>query len=219
MAKDIIQTSKAQEKWKVAQDWEADWHGNCINSLNEEQKQLVYAEKMGLVPTPTPKTPYTFKIGGAVLDIGGGAYSLLLKCTNIAGSLVIDPLMNRYPSWVKFRYKTAGIECMQMTGEDSLGLRDAVLDGYIFDEVWMYNVLEHVIDPKKIIENALELGKVVRIFEWLDTPPNIGHPHTLTEVELNKWLDGEGKVEVIRRGGAVGKAYYGVFKGNHYGNN
>lgn len=209
MSNDMIQT------WKTAQEWEADWHGNCINSLNEEQKQIVYAEKMGLIRTPTPKTPYNFDLQGkSVLDIGGGAYSLLLKCVNFSDSYVADPLVKRYPEWVIKRYNSIGVMAVGVTGEKLL---EKMNKSKIFDEVWMYNVLEHVIDPEKIIQNALELGRVVRIFEWLDTRTNIGHPHTLTEEQLNAWLGGEGKVEAVNRGGAVGKAYYGVFKGKHHG--
>ena len=199
------------ETWKIAQDWESNWHSNCINSFHEEEKQLVYAEKMGLIKTPTPKTPYNFDLEGkSVLDIGGGAYSLLLKGVNHDGSRVTDPLMGRFPSWVRARYKEAGISFSQFSGEDVVILND------LFDEVWIYNVLEHTYDPKKIIENALELGKVVRIFEWLGDHRGIGHLQVLEAKKLDSWLGGTGKVENINKTGAVGTAYYGVFKGNHY---
>lgn len=199
------------DTWKKAQAWELDWHGNCVNSYYEEQKQLVYAQKMGLVRSPTPKTPYNFDLKGAsILDIGGGAYSLLLKCVNHKDCLVTDPLMYKFPEWVRGRYKSANIIYLDTAGEK------LVIGDKLFDEVWIYNVLEHTYDPKKIIKNALELGKIIRIFEWLDTPSTEGHPQTLRENELNEWLGGEGKTEVINREGTKGKCYYGIFKGNHY---
>lgn len=204
------------ETWKKAQEWELNWHSNCSNSLYEEEKQIVYAEKMGLIKTPTPKTPYVFDLEGkSVLDIGGGAYSLLLKCVNFRNSYVIDPLMDKYPSWVGYRYRMLDIMMLVSTGEE---VTEQFPDGEKFDEVWIYNVLEHTYDPKKIIENALELGNIVRIFEWIETRLGIndGHIHSFTESQLNEWLGGEGKVEVLNRSGAKGKAYYGVFKGNNY---
>lgn len=213
-----------QDTWKKAQEWEREWHGNCINSFHEEEKQLVYAEKMGLIRTPTPKTPYNFDLEGkSILDIGGGAYSILLKCVNFSGDTsIIDPLMDKYPNWVRARYDTLGIGYLGcMGGEDILTYETGdgvkLFEPAQFDEVWIYNVLEHVIDPKKIIDNALELGKVLRIFEWVETRTNIGHPHSLKKTELDAWLGGEGKVEEIDHDGAVGKCYYGIFKGNHYG--
>ena len=208
------------DTWKTAQVWEAEWHGNCINSYGEEEKQLIYAEKMGLIRTPDNKTPYRFDLQGkSILDIGGGAYSLLLKCVNHKDSMVTDPLMFEYPKWVTERYKEAGINYTSLAGEEILEAKEDNINDDLkidFDEVWIYNVLEHTYDPKKIIENALELSKVVRIFEWLNTPPSEGHPQTLKEKELNEWLGGEGKTEVIKRGRANGLGYYGVFKGRHY---
>jgi len=212
-----------ENKWKLAQAWELDWHGNCINSFHEEEKQLVYAEKMGLIRTPLPKTPYNFDLEGkSILDIGGGAYSLLLKCVNYAvcdevtvpvknaeWCKVIDPLMAKYPRWVRDRYSTAHIHISDEVGESIIGKM-------IFDEVWIYNVLEHTKEPKKVIENALELGNIVRIFEWVGTTTNIGHPHSLNKKQLDKWLGGEGKVENISHNGAVGTAYYGIFVGDKF---
>ena len=205
-------------KWDKAQAWEKDWHGDCINSLNEEMKQLVYAEKMGLVTTPTPKTPYNFDLEGKrIIDIGGGAYSLLLKCVNHEGSLVVDPLMWDYPKWVTERYENAGIEYSGQTGEEINKENLKRIDARTYyHEAWIYNVLQHTKDPKKVIEAALEYAGVVRIFEWVETGTNIGHLHDLNEQDLNNWLGGEGKVENINRNGAVGKCYYGVFKGKHY---
>lgn len=204
------------EAWNKAQAWEAEWHGNCINSLNEELKQIVYAEKMGLIRTPIPKTPYNFDLNGkTILDIGGGAYSLLLKCTNYEdGTTVTDPLMSKYPKWVIDRYNEANIMPLNVAGEDLVGI-EGMLHIY-WDEVWIYNVLEHTKDPKTVLENALQLGNIVRIFEWLETSLNIGHIHSLKRELLDEWLGGEGKVEMVNRDGAVGKAYYGVFKGDNY---
>jgi len=203
--------------WEKAQAWEINWHGNCSNSLNEEQKQLVYAEKMGLVRTPNPKTPYEFDLQKkSILDIGSGPYSLLLKCSNFSHAVASDPLMSQFPKWVIDRYANSGIFCISRKAEEFTGDEPLYPPITIFDEVWIYNVLEHVISPKEIIKNVRGLSRVIRIFEWLDTRTNVGHPHTLEEAKLNRWLGGDGKVEEIRRGGAVGKCYYGIFKGDKY---
>ena len=197
--------------WQQAQEWEKNWHGNCVNSLGEELKQIEYAKMMGLKFTPNPKTPYNIDLEGkSVLDIGGGAYSLLLKCSNFKNSAVVDPLMNKFPKWVLARYMSHQILPLTSPGE-TLSIEKGQ-----FDEVWFYNVLEHTFNPQLIIENAKKAGKIVRVFEWLDTRTNIGHPQTLRREDLDLWLGGEGKVEEIRRGGLNGKAYFGVFKGDHY---
>ena len=188
--------------WQRAQEWERGWHGNCVNTYHEEEKQLLYANRMGLVCTRSPKTPYRFDMRGAsVLDIGGGPASLLLKCENVRGK-VIDPI--QFPDWVYVRYDCAGIKWVIKKGED--------VDEVGYDEVWLYNVCEHVDDPELAIQNARRAAKLIRIFEWIDTLPNVGHPHKLTEPWLNEMLGGEGRVEQLSgQGGCYGKAYYGIF--------
>lgn len=198
------------DTWEKAQAWEREWHGSCVNSYNEERKQLEYAALMGLETTPTHKTPYNFDMEGkSILDLGGGAYSLLLKCVNFSEAVVVDPLISKHPSWVRERYHNHGVMAISLPAEE-------VKPSHIYDEVWFYNVLEHVYDPKAIVKNALKYGKIVRCFEWLDTPPNIGHPQTLTEENMNKWLGGEGKITLHKRGNTTAKSYSGIFKGKHY---
>lgn len=196
--------------WDEDQQWEKEWHGNCVNSINEELKQLVYAGKMGLKQTHNIKTPYTFNLEQkSILDVGGGPYSLLLKCENFKKAVVVDPC--EYPAWVHERYKSAGIDDYRIAGEDFLDLKLGV-----FDEVWIYNVLQHTRVPEKILTNIRKSAKIIRIFEWVETGTAIGHPQNLTKPDLDKWLGGVGKVENINQGGCVGLCYYGIFKGNHY---
>lgn len=195
------------KRWTDAQKWEADWHGQCLNTYGEEMKQLLYAEKMGLRIFHDGRSPYNIDVGmNTVVDIGGGPASLLLKVNYLLEGTVVDPIS--FPQWVLHRYEAAGIQFLNMPAE-----KFAVL-GNKFDEAWIYNCLQHTYDPKGVIEQARKSAKVIRIFEWINTPTNIGHLHTLTRENLNSWLGGEGKVETL--GGVAncyGTCYYGVFNG------
>ena len=72
-------------------------------------------------------------------------------------------------------------------------------------------------DPAKICENALRVGKVVRVFEWINMGVSPGHPHNLTEDKLNGWLKGYGKIEKMTgQNGCKGQCYYGIFKGDKF---
>lgn len=191
-------------KWKQAQEWERSWWGNCQNTLAEQLKELVYVEKMGLHFSLDRRkgTPYEIDMEGvSVLDVGGGPISILLMCKNVKGK-IIEPL--EYPSWVYERYKTANLKYEVIKAED--------MKEEDWDEVWIYNVLQHVEDPRKVIENSKKAGDLIRIFEWIDIMPSSGHIHTLTEKKLNEWLEGEGKTEIFHgENGLGGKAYYGIF--------
>jgi hypothetical protein len=181
-----------------AHAYEAAFWGNCCNTFDEEQKQFVYARKMSMVPDH-----FRFDLGGKrVADIGGGPTSLLLKCTRFGpSSLVIDP--GEWPSWVACRYRAHNIGYLRLRGEDN--------DFVGFDEAWIYNVLQHVDDPERVVHRARKCAKVLRIFEWTDVEPYPGHPHKLTAPALSAWCGGRGTVEAMDEGGCVGTAFYGVF--------
>lgn len=193
--------------WSEEQDWEANWWGDCTNTYNEERKQQTYAQKMGIIADWDYGHYPVYDLKGiSVLDIGGGPVSMLLKCKNFKESAVVDPC--DYPKWVDERYKIKEIDYFRIKGED--------IRSTDFDEVWIYNVLQHTDSPEKILQNARRASKIIRIFEWIDAGTSHGHPHNLTETNLNKWLGGEGKVEQLNENGCVGKAYYGIFKGDSY---
>ncbi len=153
------------------QEFERAYWGDCCNSFDEESKQYEYAYWMGLT-----RERDSFPLNGkSVLDIGGGPCSLLLKCTQLGPQCrVVDPC--RYPRWTYDRYASHGIASQIGRGEDlALDLQ--------YDEVWLYNVLQHTDDPEEILRRAWAsirpLGRF-RFFEWIDIPPHEGHPHMIT---------------------------------------
>jgi FkbM family methyltransferase len=193
------------------EEYERNWWGDCASTFYEEQKQLKYAELMGLKFEWDNAGPRIDLQGKSVLDIGGGPVSLLLKTKGRGTCVVVDPC--DYPDWIKRRYLELDIQYDRRGGEDLPYDKNNY-----FDEVWIYNVLQHVDDPEKVIQNARKISKIVRIFEWLDIPPVLGHPHELKEETMNKWLGGVGKVTLLNEGDLHGKAYSGVFLGENYGN-
>jgi hypothetical protein len=185
------------------QEWERQWHGNCVNSFGEEAKQITYAHRMGLVNEPWEGKWPVYHMGGkSVLDLGGGPSSLLLKTMSCSLGVIVDPC--DYPEWVRARYVTAGLLWMQ---EEAETFRTTDM----FDEAWTYNCLQHVVNPEAVIATAREQAKVLRIFEWIETETNIGHPHTLHAADLDRWIGGTGTVGFVNENGAYGLAYWGCF--------
>ena len=193
------------DTWQESQEWERNWWAGCLNTFFEEEKQFAYAKRMGIPIVHDGKSGFEFNISGYILDIGGGPVSMLLKAPKAKG-VVVDPC--EYPTWVYSRYTAAGIVWRKMKGEDidKTGLKD-------FDQCLIYNCLQHVEDPAKIAANALQIAKLVRVFEWLETGVAKGHPQNLTKEKMDKWFCGTGKAENINEGQAHGLCYYGIFKG------
>lgn len=196
-----------RDKWEEAQEWERNWWSNCANTVWEDVKQMNLAQYLGLKVVPNAYTDYRIPLNGErILDIGGGPSSILLKCENVKGT-VIDPC--NYPDWVAQRYKECGIEYIRMRGED-------IPTKASYDEVWIYNVLQHTDDPEKVIRNAQKVGKIIRLFEWTNTGIVPGHLHSFNKEFFDKYLKGEGKVVNLSANGLYGQAYTGVFLGDAY---
>ena len=195
------------DQWHDAQHDEKGWWDTCANTYWEETKQLVYARHMGITFREDERGPYLIDLGAkSVLDIGGGPASLLLKASKHSRRTVADPC--DYPKWVGERYKEQGIEYKQLKGEEVDSLSTA------YDEVWLYNCLQHVDDPAKIIRNAfgvLNPGGIFRIFEWINTPTNTAHPHSLTKIQLDEWIGQAGTTTHLAESGCYGDAYFGAF--------
>jgi hypothetical protein len=184
--------------WEEAQELEAGFWGTCANTYGEETKQFLYAEKMGL--RRSGRSRHEIDGGGrSYIDVGGGPASMLLKFVNLGTSLVVDPC--RYPQWVYDRYAAAGIVCEVLAGEDLVPNRS-------FDVALIYNVLQHVRDPEAVVRNARAASRELRMFEWVDIPPHPGHPHCLTQADLERWAGVAGRVEELARCECYGRAWF-----------
>lgn len=167
---------------KVNTEFESKWWGNCTNTFIEEVKHMQLIKYMGL-GSDVKNSHVQIDVGGKnILDLGGGVVSLLLKTINRGSNcLVVDPILAKCPKWVLDRYVSADIFYTSQMAE-SVNVKKK------FDEVWLYNVLQHVQDPISVLKTAKRLGKAIRIFEWLDTPPHEGHPNTITKDMIEKVL-------------------------------
>lgn len=184
--------------WEAAQVEEVEFWSDYSNHWFEVVKQQMYAEKM--------KVRFWeegYNVGGhSILDVGGGPCSMLLHCFNAKRLKVIDP--QELPAWAIARYEAAGIEYERIRAEDM------VEEGWT--DVWMYNVLQHVVDPKVVVQKARKAGGKVRFFDWIDTPVSTLHPHSLSADVLRKWFGRDGGVEIMEgQNYCYGPAFFGVF--------
>jgi hypothetical protein len=191
-------------------EFEKQYWNTCVNTFDEDQKHYVYARYMQL-----KNYGYSFDVNNkSILDIGGGPTSILLKCINLKKGKVVDPI--DYPQWTKDRYAIHNVDVEVNSGEN--------INEKGWDEVWIYNCLQHVEDPEKIINNGLKAGKVLRLFEWVNIPPHPGHPHELTSSFFYNILRDiahikTASVVTLSESGCYGTAFYGTFESLIYEQN
>lgn len=160
--------------WQAAQAGERKFHVEALDWRPAEAvKRAAYAELMGIGSAPH----------GKVLDIGCGPESLLLVTPHAAGSAGLDPL--RFTDEDEAKYAAHGITRFIQPAEEPLPE-----DAGVFDEAWVYNCLQHTIDPAKVLDNLKGRVKVVRIFEWCNIPTDTLHLHMLTVEKLREWMAG-----------------------------
>ncbi len=208
--------STDKQTWQSAQEHEAGYWGTCNGAVAWEEfvKHEMVARELGLFSDyGTPDMELNMQ-GKTVLDIGGGPVSITLRCFNADRLTVADPC--HWPPVVMRRYALHGIQFLRVAGED---LDDKFLsDDTVFDEVWMYNLLQHVQDPAKIVENAVKRVSptgCLRIFDWCYIPADKCHPHVLTPEAILNWLSGCRIVKVgmprLREFKCDATAFTGIF--------
>jgi len=157
-----LKQSAIEKEWYNAQKFERNWWLRYTGEHpNEIRKNGIEARFM-MIDKGLP--------GKSVLDIGCGPLSLLQRI-KVGTATGLDPC--HYGDLEK-AYEKNGIRRLYKRGED---LSEA--DGS-FDEAWIYNCLQHVLNPTQILENAMKVASIVRIFEWIHINPYEGHLHKLT---------------------------------------
>lgn len=113
--------------------------------------------------------------GLTVLDIAAGPFPIAAyNCMGLAQYTGLDSL--DYPD-------TPGVDRVKAQAETWRGV--------ICDEVWGYNVLQHVRDPGAVLETArLHAEKRIRWLDWVDTHVHPTHPIAITADWLKAQLPG-----------------------------
>ena len=160
--KSLSQEDSILEVWTKSQFYEREWWLTHNNLYDLEKKKSHFVARMMYVENGFPTK--------SIMDIGCGPFSIL-QTVPFKSATGVDPI--HYGS-LEDEYTKKGIRRLYKCGEDLTSE-----DGH-YDEVWIYNCLQHVKNPTAILKNAIKLASVVRIWEWVYSPVYEGHHHSLT---------------------------------------
>lgn len=111
--------------------------------------------------------------GKNIVEIGPADFPALAYCINRGSfSHIIEPMPSDH-------LKRFSIPIASQCAEDA---------EYKADEVWLFNVLQHVIDPHKIVERAKQQSNVIRFFEPINYGIDECHPWNLTMEMFKEWF-------------------------------
>ena len=153
------------ERWTEAQAGEAEFWRSANRRQLCEYLDAIYAKQLGITLAAVA--------GLSILDIGGGPYPLAwLLGFPVASVTVVDPL---------------GYDIMNQPDITRVQAPAETYQGPQCDEVWGYNVLQHVIDPAAVIATAkAHAAQRVRWFDWVDSPIASHHPHSISAAWLRE---------------------------------
>lgn len=151
----------SDDRWAEAQAGELHFWQSANRAALCQKLDTMYAEWLGINETMAK--------GRTVLDVGGGPMPLgVLFDLPLKAYTVLDPLPH-VETGIPNHLNMIRVQC---AAEEFTGGQH--------DEAWGYNVLQHVIDPAAVIATAKAHANVVRWFDWVDTPIESHHPHSVS---------------------------------------
>lgn len=152
-----------KDRWLEAQEGEKAFHIAEPLEMSFEHYKIAYQHYFKWLDiNPDLK-------GKSVIEIGPGRIAGLLFCSNFKLSYILEP--TEYEG-VDHLYKRENLLVWKKTAEE--------IDLPRVDEVWLFNLLQHVQDPDLLIEKCKQVAKVIRFFEPVDLPTNLEHPFTFS---------------------------------------
>ena len=115
--------------------------------------------------------------GKSIIEIGPADFPALAYCSNYKGTIV-EPMVSGH---LNASCNDLRISLIARPFEEvNVPIKE--------DEAWLFNVMQHVIDPDLFIAKCKSAAKTIRFFEPVDYPTCAYHPHTFTQQDFERWF-------------------------------
>jgi hypothetical protein len=168
-------------RWQEAQAGELEFWNGADRTELARYLDRIYMAELGITMDAVR--------GLSVLDLGGGPMPMAqLFDLPLAALTVVDPL----PVATAGAAPPFSLVRFIKPAED--------YEGMACDEVWGYNVLQHVRDPAAVLETAkAHAVHRIRWFDWVDSKIEFHHPHSISADWLVSQFDGW-RLSTLKRG-------------------
>lgn len=196
----VTAQQETRDPWAVAQEREREYHLNIPLREHEAAKRKHYAHGMGI--------DWNDLDGKRIIDIGSGPESLLLGVTDLKAATALDPL--RFADNDEALYEQLGIARLIQPAEELQPPAE------LYDEAWIYNCLQHVQSPERVLVQAARAAKRIRIWEWCNIPTDQLHLHVLTAERIRATMQAVGWVAEAEAQGRWNETTPGGMNGDYY---
>ena len=187
-----------KKRWQVAQTAERichdEFHEKFTNEEGKEYYRKTYEKYFSYL-----QMGYNHK-GKTITEIGCADYPALEHC-EVKRGILIEPMPSTY------------LQSMVNNRPDLEIIAEPVENITIpkSEEIWLLNVMQHVIDPDLFIEKCKEATSLIRFFEPIDWPIEIYHPHTFDFDYYKKHFPQAVRYEGNDKNFHTSKCAYGVW--------
>ena len=159
-----------KERWQEAQAAEKGFHKY---SLEEGLKIYGFSYENNFRYCEIPKDLE----GKTIVEVGCAGFPALYFRENYKWGVIVEPI---YTSTLNTICKQRNLEWI-MAPVEEIDLPES-------DEIWLFNVMQHIIDPELFIEKCKAATKTIRYFEPINYPTCLYHPHSFTMGDFKRWF-------------------------------
>lgn len=186
---------KKYNKWVGAQKEERHHHPIKFNPKLDDANSLFY---YSLYKNYFRLLELSFDLKNqSIIEVGPAKIARLCFCTNYENSYLIEPLV--FEDTLDF-YRSKNITVIHEPVETCKLPK--------VNQAWMFNLLQHVIDPHTVIEKLKECADVIYFFEPIDFPMDEKHIHSVNE----EFFIGEFNREIVKK--YIGNSIYNFHTAN-----
>lgn len=170
------------ERWKEAQAAERSIHDRDTQN-NPEHYAWIYEQYFRYVGLGKNLE------GLHIVEIGPADNPALAICSNYEKSIVVEPMPSaKLEEFLKSRGSLILLINSPLEHIDDLSIDNMRFDMPYTKEVWLFNVMQHIIDPDVFVQKCKLLADRIRFFEPINYPTDVHHPHTYTIEDFNNWF-------------------------------
>jgi hypothetical protein len=192
----MVKESINKDRWELAQKEEKLHHINDNLDLSLIKWREIYDFYFRYLNVDTNLE------NKKILEIGPAKIPALIYCTNYDSSYIVEPTIYENTDYL---YKDKPITFIRELYEECESPK--------VDEIWLFNVLQHILNPDVFVDKCKKSSKIIKFFEPINTPIEVHHPHSFTYDDYVKYFGDsvnfyKGSTEIFHTADCV----YGIYK-------
>lgn len=158
-----------QERWKAAQEQE-----QKLNEPTSWVEGFEHFRKVAIHYFDILDINHPAGNGISILEVGPANFPICVYHNTEGVCTIFEPIET---SWLKTSLEQSD---KLVINHRTIPFEKATVEeiGGVYSEAWLFNVLQHVQDPVKVINKCKKHAKVIRFFEPINQPTDTCHLHT-----------------------------------------